>query len=476
MNFLDRVKSGASSLWPFGRSASMPTDNTMDSATNFGTPFLLSSIFINSPTWYDFKGFNNLYNRFCRNPVLYSVIMIKARAFGNMKIHVRNKKTLEVEPPSTNKSIPSMLYKLIKKPNVLNSTWEFLQQRKIFEQLYGNSFTYGNFGIGLKNDITTLTSLWNVWPQHMKVKLTGKYFSATEMSDIVKGWKFEYGTYKQEWESDEIMHRNAPNLDPMDGLIFGTPIATSLSKPLSNIEIAYESRNVIMKNRGFRAAITSEKGDASGAVPLMPEEKEIVQQEMKDYGTREGQKQFFFSTMPLKVTPIDQDVMKLGLFEEIATGAMITCNAFGVPEILLKLYLQGATFENQQESERRLYQGTIIPESEDDMIALNSFFGLDDTEWELFGTFDHLAVLQKSEKEKAQAYKDTSVYMERLFLVGGITLNTWLDALDLKQVPNGNRTIFEMEESEREILLRVLVKTTISDGKKDGKKEGEAES
>jgi hypothetical protein len=138
---------------------------------------------------------------------------------------------------------------------------------------------------------------------------------------------------------------------------------------------------------------------------------------MAKYGTLEGQSQFFFSPMPLNVVTVDQDVMKLGLFEEIATDAMVVANAYGVPEILLKLYIKGATFENQEASLRRLYQSTLIPEAEDDMIALSSFLGLDDTDWCIMADFDHVACLQESEKVRAEKVdKEKRVAMEEFKL------------------------------------------------------------
>lgn len=317
-----------------------------------------------------------------------------------MKIKVVNRRSGIVEPELTQKPLPRKLYKKFEKPNVLQSRWEFLKQRKILHEVGGNSFTYGNFGLGLQPSIDNLAALWNVWPAAMQFKLAGGYFEATQIEDIISEWKFEVGKYKKVWTPREILHRNEPNTDVRDGVIFGRSTAHSLIKPLSNIDMAYESRNVLMKNRGFRVMLTSEKEDASGKVPLLDTEEDAVKDNIKNYGLREGQQQFFFSNMPLKVTTIDQDVNKLGLFEEIYTDALMVCHAFGVPEVLLKLYIKGATFENQEASVRRLYQGTLIPESIDDMLALNSFLGLDDEEWMVMGSFDHVAALQESEEKK----------------------------------------------------------------------------
>lgn len=367
-----------------------------------GIPFINYMLFANTPYWQSLTGLQSLFDWFHINPVFYATVMIKAREYANMRIKVVSRSTGEAEPEFTRKAIPAKIYALFNRPNVLQSRWEFFLQRKIFEEVAGNSFTYGNFALGFGRNINSISALWNVWPAYMKFKLAGKYFEATKLTDIITEWRFEVGNYKKTWEPDEILHKNKPNTNVNDGLIFGRATAYSLIRPLSNIDMAYESRNVMMRNRGMRVMITSDKGDASGNIPLSEDEKKDVQDAMKAYGTLEGQSQFFFSPAPLKADVIDQDVRKLGLFDEIATDAMMVCNAFGVPEILIKLYLKGATFENQEAAVRRLYQGTLIPEAEDDMNAINNFLGLNLTDWMIVPCFDHVAALQESEEKRAQ--------------------------------------------------------------------------
>lgn len=415
-------------LWP-------DANQELVSSLRNKVPFVNYMFFSNTPYWQSLIGFHALFECFHSNPVLFSTIMIKAREYSNMRIKVVKRKDGLEEPVTTLKDIPRAIYALFAKPNVLQSTWEFLLQRKIFEEVAGNSFTYGNFGLGMRHTIQNTVALWNVWPEHMKFKLAGNYFEATDISEIISQWKFEFGVYKKTWEPHEILHKNKPNTNIADGLIFGRSTACSLSRPLSNIAMAYESRNVMMKNRGMRVILTSDKGDDSGKIPLSDDEKDTLYETMKGYGTLENQKQFWFTHLPLNATVIDQDVRKLGLFEEIATDAMIVANAYGVPEILLKLYLAGATFENQEASVRRLYQGTLIPEALDDMIAFNSFLGLDDTDWLIVPSFDHVPALQESEKVKAEAKKVEGDMAMNEYSQGLITLQEYRDRMGYGPAP-----------------------------------------
>jgi hypothetical protein len=263
---------------------------------------LLDSLFINTPYWQSINNIRALFDWFHSNPIFYSTVMIKAREYANMRIRVVNRNTGEAEPESSGKRIPKLLYQRFNSPNVMQSRWEFFKQRKIYEEVCGNSFTYGNFTLGTsKGSIENLAALWNVWPAYMKFKLGGRYFEATEKSDVVAGWKFELGSYKKEWQAFEIMHKNTPNTTPHKGLIFGVAVAETLVKPLTNIDLAYESRNVMMQNRGMRAIISSNKTDATGNLTLDEHEIKILQKRIEDYGLLKHQSPFFFSDMPVNV-------------------------------------------------------------------------------------------------------------------------------------------------------------------------------
>jgi hypothetical protein len=410
-------------------------------------------MFSNHAQWSPVESADNLMERYHSNPVLSSVVNIKATAMSNMELWLLNSKD-EIEPRTTNDPTARKIYKLLDKPNPLQSGKEFIEQNKIFHEVCGNSFTYANLPIGFKKNIENISSLVNVWPQYMKVKLTGRMFDALAIQDIVESWKFEFGTYNKIFSPNEIFHRSEPVTKLTTDYIFGTSRALALKRPLSNIELAYESRNVMIKNRGMRGIMSSEKGDATGKISLMPEEIKDVQDAAKKYGTLENQSQFFITRFPVNYTNIDQDVRKLGLFEEIASDAMIVCNAYGVPEILLKLYLSGATFENQEASIRRLYQDTVIPESMDYVTGLSEFLGLQETKFRLQGYFDHIPVMQKSEKDKATANKEKSAFLKELFMVGAITHNEWLTQLDLNTWDGGDKRIWEFEPAQIEIILR----------------------
>lgn len=419
-------------------------------------PYVNYFLFSDSPLWNELKGFKPLMHSFHHNPIHNAVVNLKAREYSNMKIGVWNKRKQMLEPRTSKKPLVSKLYKMWDRPNCTQSTWEFLQQWKIFYETCGNAFSYANSPIGFKPTWETTQALWNPWPEYMKYQLTGKYFDALEISDIIKGWEFEYGKYKKTWTPQEIFHRNRPNTKIQDGLIFGQSAAEPLYRPLSNIQMAYESRNVLMKNRGMRAIISSAAGDATGKIPLQQHEKDEVDKEIKNYGMLSGQRQFFFSNYPLDVKTFDQDVFKLGLFEEIATDAMIVAIAHGVPEVLVKLYVKGATFENQEASVRRLYQGALIPEALDDMMAWSSFLGLDDTDFCLIPLFDHIVALQESEERKANVDGKLKETAMKEVAAGLLLPEEYREMFGRPPLPTAETSDVAEEETDEEDKVRQL--------------------
>lgn len=446
------------------RISSSPISKGLTGRKDLFTNLLLYN---NRPTYLDISTVRSYFDIYNTNPVFYSAVNIIAKAESNVKIEVWNKKTEEVEPISTTEKIPAKIYKLFANPNPIQSKREFFYQKSIFYNVAGNSYIYGNKPPNFNLDISTIQTIVNAWPQYMTYILAGGYFDALEISDIIKKWVFDTGNFKREFEPNEILHQNYPNTDfqrrgfgSKTGLISGTSVIEALQVPLSNIMLAYESRNVIIKNRGMRAIFSSAKADGTGRVPLLPQDKEILQEEMKQYGTLEDQNQFLLTTMPINVDMVDQDVKKLGLFEEIVDDGMIVANTLSVPTDLLKLALKGVTYENQDASMKRLYQDNVIPRAKEDFDAFNAWFGLNETEWQIRGSFAHLPILQENKEQNAKANDVTSKYYKDLFERGLVTVNQWLEAVEAKTVdqPWGENYIFELPENHRNFILSMMSK------------------
>ena len=76
--------------------------------------------------------------------------------------------------------IAKKMFALMSQPNPLQSTVEFLTLNSITYDLYGNSMTRGNFAFD-RYDIKNIATMYNLWPQYLKPKMTGKYLNAPSL-------------------------------------------------------------------------------------------------------------------------------------------------------------------------------------------------------------------------------------------------------------------------------------------------------
>lgn len=388
------------------------------------------------------------------NPVLRAILEIKARAKSNMILKVKDIKSGEyITHQSTLRPDAKPLLNLLSKPNPLQSGAEWLFNREINYGVFGNSYDYGSLPTGFKQfNFSNITSIKQLPPYLISYALTGKFWDQTTIEGIVEKYILYIAGANKDFAPAQILHRNDSNIRFDSNVLKGKSKLIGLQKPLSNIEMAFESRNVIIRKRGALGFYSSELGDANGKLPMNDADIKKVQKEFDKYGTLEGQYQYILSPIPLKYQQTTLNIDELKLFEEVSADAMLICNAFGVPEILLKLYLSGATFENQEASERRLYQGTVIPEAGDDLTSINNWLKTGEQGLTIEGCFDHIPVLQVNEKQKAESYKIISDYHERLFMQGAITYAQWLNAIDIPSTPEDDIKIWDLTPERLAII------------------------
>jgi hypothetical protein len=420
--------------------------------------YLSTYIISGQPVWLNLTEYSHYLNTYITNPILSAVIDIRARYASNMLIQLVEVDTDEVIDKNHKryKEFESFL-KVLKQPNPLQSTWEWLKYSSINLDVFGNSYDYFSIPAGSEKNYTykDINVINNVYPYVVAPILTGKWLDATSIDEIVSEYELNMPNgRKRRISSNQILHINYPNLTLDSNWIRGESKIKSLSKPISNINAALESRNVLIRRRGALGAWTPEgKDPVMGATPLEPKEKEQVQEDFKDYGMMEDQYLQVISRYPLKYQQTALPVKDLMLFEEIATDAIYIANQYGVPEILLKNYFQGTTYENQEASERRMYQSTTIPESNEKINAFNTFLKLENYGVKLRGSFNHIPVLQKDLKDQATAKSMDSKRLKELFFAGAIVYDDWLIGTGIKADKQiGSKRIWDLTPEQIAVI------------------------
>lgn len=417
------------------------------------------------PVWKNLSELIYLLDCYYENPVVQAVINIKAEAFANIRFKVKDLKTGEEIPLEDYDKDGGKLHNLIGQPNPLQSTYEWLRQMKVNYEVFGNAYVYASLPIGWENRFTyrDINVLNNLPPYCMTKVLTGKWLDATKKDEIIANYVFNgFNGNKKPINTNSILHLNNVNIKFDQSFTDGKSDLLALQKPISNIIYAYESRNVLIRKRGALGVLTSEKkDDVMGSLPMDDKEIKAVQDAFKNYGLLDDQFSHIISPMPLKYQRMAMSVKELMLFEEIEADAIAVAVAKGVPELLVKYYVKGGTFENMDASEKRLYDSTIIPESQDFMVGVNNFLKTKEMGIKLLGTYDHLNVLQENKKEEAETNSEKERTALSAFKIGAIVYDDYLNAIGMPSDPAiGSKRIWDLDEKQ----LAALKFNTVKDG------------
>ncbi len=397
-----------------------------------------------------------------------AIINLKCEAHANMNYKMKNLKNGELYTSGDKATgIPAVdkSFALLENPNPLQGKSEFLKLSKAYHQVFGNGYVFGLTPSGFAEaDAVRWNSIENlkiVPSQYTKPIGTGAYFFETELSKIIQTYLFEAQRRKIEFSPNAILHLNEINIsfDNDQNIYEGQSKLVPLNKEITNIAMSIESRNVIGKKRGALGIFSSALKNDGDVLPLQPNDKQIAQNELDNYGTLEDQEKWVVTTQPLQFQRIILSSKELGLFEEESVSNIKICNSFGVPEILMKLYVTGATFENQEASVRRMYNETIIPESKDWVKGFNQLLKLEDEGLELIGDFSHVAALQENQKEAAEKTQKLTLSGEKLFKGGAITYNKWLEMSGIEPTSEayGNKRITELTTEEILVVTGKIV-------------------
>ncbi|MBT8490310.1 MAG: phage portal protein [Deltaproteobacteria bacterium] len=317
-------------------------------------------------------------------PELQAVINYKARVFSGLRVKAVDNNDKEVPNPQAG---------LFERPNPLQNFKEFASQYYILRAIFGNEFIHPIFG----NDRTKTQTLWNLPPMNaevLPVKNGLVPFNMTSIDELVAGYRFWYDGKPINYEPKEIIHYNDNQVQfDKDKILLGDSKLRPLVQACENIQHAYEARGIIIQNSAL-GILSNETTDVNGTTDMDPEEKERVQKAYKGkYGLVKGKDQIIVTNASLKWQPLEVNIAKLKLFEEVEADFKTICNAHNFPtDILIN-----ATYENKQKAIAQLYQEAVIPEFDEWLSGYANWAGLS---YRLKADYSHISVLQM-DKERA---------------------------------------------------------------------------
>lgn len=347
-------------------------------------------------------------------PELNAVVSTKARMFGNGVIKEVNDNGEEVQN--------SRLVALLANPNWFQGGKEFMRQTKLFRELFGNEYIYTHVPVGVDIERAKRRGLFTIPSNWMKVSYNDKlpFFMHTEQPDTVK-YEVEYEGYEQTIDSEYLLHLNDDRVNmtnkgvysTADSLLKGQSRLQALTPALNNIKMAYETRGVILKNRGALGILSNATSDKVGAIPLDPDEKERVQNEYLKYGGLSGQMQLIVTSADLRWQQMSISPDKLGLYRETQEDFNKILDSYGMPSELF-VRDKGATHENQNEARKGAYVDTIIPEANEWIGAFNRKFR-EGAKTKLIVDYLHLPIFQEDMKKRGESLSSTINALSKAF-------------------------------------------------------------
>lgn len=373
-------------------------------------------------------------------PPLKSIVSKRAKAFNVGRIDVINKNTGK---PSPNSQEASAYRSILKKPNPLQTGKQFFAQHNIYLDIFGYCpiFIIRPYGV---ND--AITAIWNIPPWLFDIEFTGSWLQQNEVSGIFSG-------YKLMWQTGGVVLPTA-NIKLIFDDGFGTDMdinlcipdsrLRSLEYPISNIIANLKALNSLTTRRGPTGILSNASHDSVGHIPMPEGEKKIVQQDFTRYGIIGQEFQVIISEANLQWQQMGFSTKDLMLFEGNEEAINMICDAFGwFPELMART--KGATFDNKEKAEKMMYTGTIIPESESRLEQFsNAIIGVTNNLC-YQASFIHAPALQAERLDTASARKENDTALEKEFKNNVITLNMWLEALELPLRTDGNGDMYYYE-------------------------------
>src|ERR1035437_704402 len=417
----------------------------------YRTPNLVhyNEYLIDQPAWLVMSNVHDYRQAVAENSVLYGCIDILASAASNGKKYLVDLNGKEVPWTSGKTGVKQARKLFVDRPNPLQSVKEFNYERAYMYYTFGNNYVYLNNPLKtFDTDLLNVLTMYNLPSEWTIVKQTGMIYDQVDLKGIIAMYCLTNYSPTKEFTPDKIVHFNDINTSNVGNSIVGSSRLETLKMPITNTQLAFEAMNVILKSRGMQGIIKANNKDATGTqIPMSALSKKEIDETFKvKYGIQRDQNQFLISYSDIDYIKTIMNSKELGIYEEFSNNAMIISNGLKVPTELYKTYIQGATFENQIQAVRRLYQDNIIPHTENDDQYWTERLGMRNYGLELKTDWSHIPALQEAFKEKAIALLSTSRAADLAYNANIITWNDYLRAMDMDTVPDGDRYKYQRTE------------------------------
>lgn len=334
---------------------------------------------------------------------LNTVIVNKAQFSVNGKVKIVDNKGKEVNNMRTREVLAKMA-----KPNLIQNYAMFRAESKIYLPLYGYHLTWY-----VPNGIGGFVNIWNLNPVNCKIEFTDVYFKQTELKDIIKKITYYYRGKEVDIPVNEVVIVRDTTLTKSHEAQQNPPLLPSsrvqgMQLVVNNNINAYRSRGNLITSRGAQVIVSPNQKDSASAITLLEHEKQDLLNEWNNtYGIMDGQSNAIFSPKGVLVQKVGLSTQELMLFDETKETMNRIADALGWDKDLLNTE-DGAKYENQLQAEVQVYQGTIIPEDENELPQLWSAWHLEEIGLKVVTDYNDVACLKQYARNAEKADEENN--------------------------------------------------------------------
>lgn len=329
----------------------------------------------------------NPYAWYLKNPIVFIAISERAKAVSSFKFYV--------EKEDGSKDFNHPILDKINNPNEYQSLKEFVFSLVVKMSIYGTGYLYNNKIAGIRREKADNLVLSN---ENLIIKTSGDWvFSKIASRKIQPSAKYNNGKEEREIDLNNLFPLFDNSISDKNPL-YAESRLKSLQYVVSNLQVNLESKNTLLSNPAGIGFFTSASKDASGAIALLPHEREEAERELsRKNGTKLGQIPFRLLSSPLTYYRTSPKISEFDFSQNAIDDSLVVFNAFDLPKELFSALSEGATFENQREAYKRFMQsgGQHLA----DIIASA---WAECYNYNIKASCSHLPVMQEDEKLRAE--------------------------------------------------------------------------
>ena len=326
---------------------------------------------------------------YLKNPVLSTIVNLRADIYAQMKIEHLDKNDKVIE----NSAYTNLLYN----PNYFQSKEDFFYQQMVFLSVSGNDYIYHQKAFA--NELPR--AIYNLIPSEIdfcKVNKVNK-FIVTEKD------KKAFGEQTIRYTLDDMEYKLKlseiiPLYDLTNGLIKNSFVQSpsrvkAIAPILNNIQQNLASKNMNLQMSQKYIGLNKNDGNLA----------QVTEADRKDITSKIADKSLVITNGGIDIKHLVQDMKKLYLDEQFADDANKCLLAFGMNKDVLNYFAKDSTFENQEKGIIKYIQNSIQNTADNTMNSLSSQWGLLEKGEKLKASYNHLPVMQSIMVDKINSFK-----------------------------------------------------------------------